>query len=151
MCGKKPKERDKYVLRMTDGVLVEVSREVYLEWYRSKRRERYQAERDQKYRICSLNELEEKKEICELPINVEESVEEIILQNICLEKLKKILRNLPIEDSQLIEMLYFKDATIEETARICGCSRRTIWNRRRRILHQLCWTMKKEGIQNSFF
>ena len=35
MRGRKPKERDGYVLRMGDGTLVEVSREVYLEWYQS--------------------------------------------------------------------------------------------------------------------
>ena len=37
MRGKKPRERDSYVLRMEDGTLVEVSREIYLErgipWY----------------------------------------------------------------------------------------------------------------------
>ena len=49
MRGKKPKEREKYVIRLDDGTLVEVNREIYLEWYRSERRERYQRERDQKY------------------------------------------------------------------------------------------------------
>lgn len=42
MKGKQPKKREHYVLRMTDGTLVDVTREVYLEWYRSQRRERYQ-------------------------------------------------------------------------------------------------------------
>ena len=60
MRGKKPKERKSYVLRMGDGTLVEVTREVYLEWYQSRRRERYQIERNQKYGVCSLNELEER-------------------------------------------------------------------------------------------
>lgn len=36
MRGKKPKERKSYVLRMGDGTLVEVTREVYLEWYQSR-------------------------------------------------------------------------------------------------------------------
>lgn len=35
MRGRKPKERESYVLRMGDGSLVEVTREVYLEWYQS--------------------------------------------------------------------------------------------------------------------
>ncbi len=42
MRGKKPKEREKYVIRLGDGTLVEVNREIYLEWYRSERKERYQ-------------------------------------------------------------------------------------------------------------
>ena len=41
MRGKKPKEREKYVIRLSDSTLVEVNREIYLEWYRSERKERY--------------------------------------------------------------------------------------------------------------
>ena len=58
MRGTQPKERDPYVLRMADGTLVDVTREVYLEWYRSRRRERYQKERNRKHGICSLDSLE---------------------------------------------------------------------------------------------
>ncbi|MFQ9889931.1 MAG: hypothetical protein ACLRWM_05920 [Streptococcus sp.] len=39
MRGKKPKERKNYILRTENGTLVEVTREVYLEWYQSRRRE----------------------------------------------------------------------------------------------------------------
>ncbi len=55
MRGKKPKEREKYLIRLGDGTLVEVNREIYLEWYRSERRERYQRERDRKYGLCSMD------------------------------------------------------------------------------------------------
>lgn len=151
MRSKKPKERDKYVLRMIDGSLVEVSREVYLEWYQSKRRERYQAECDRKYGVCSLNELKEKKKICGLSISEGKNVEETILQNLYMEKVREILRSLSAEDSRLIEMLYFRDATVIETARIFECSRRTIQNRRKRILNQLCRAMQKEGMQDNYF
>ena len=44
MRGKKPKERKNYILRTENGTLVEVTREVYLEWYQSRRREKYQQE-----------------------------------------------------------------------------------------------------------
>lgn len=146
MRGKKPKERGRYVLRVADGSLVEVSREVYLEWYQSKRRERYQVERDKKYGVCSLNELEEKKEKHGLSIAVGESVEEIVWQKFCLERMNESLKSLSSEDFRLVEMLYFRDTTVTETARVFKCSRRTILNRRKRILNQLYWTMmnKKE-------
>lgn len=48
MRGKKPKERKNYILRTENGTLVEVTREVYLEWYQSRRREKYQQEQKQK-------------------------------------------------------------------------------------------------------
>ena len=35
MRGKKPKERERYVL-YSNGLLVEVTKEVYLEWYQSR-------------------------------------------------------------------------------------------------------------------
>ena len=63
MRGKRPKEREKYVLRMDDGTFVEVSREVYLEWHQSRRREKYQKERNQKNRVCSYEELEKAEKI----------------------------------------------------------------------------------------
>ena len=43
MRGKKPKERQRYVLRVNE-TLVEVTRDVYLAWYQSRRKERYQLE-----------------------------------------------------------------------------------------------------------
>ena len=48
MRGKKPKERKNYILRTENETLVEVTREVYLEWYQSRRREKYQQEQKQK-------------------------------------------------------------------------------------------------------
>ncbi len=144
MRGKKPKERERYVLRVADGSLVEVSREIYLEWHQSKRRERYQMECDKKQGVCSLNELEEKKETHEISIAVGKSVEEIILQKLCMERLNESLKSLSPEDFRLIEMLYFRDTTVTETARIFECSRRTILNRRKRILNYLSRIMRKD-------
>ena len=40
MPGKKPKERQRYMLRVND-TLVEVTRAVYLAWYQAGRKERY--------------------------------------------------------------------------------------------------------------
>ena len=39
MRGKKPKERQRYVLRVNE-TLIEVTRDVYLAWYQSRRKER---------------------------------------------------------------------------------------------------------------
>ena len=68
MRGKKPKERKSYVLRMPDGSLIEVTREVYLEWYQSRRKERYQMERQKKQRVCSLEALTEIRLSIERPV-----------------------------------------------------------------------------------
>ncbi len=77
MRGKRPKERKSYVLRMVDGTIVEVTREVYLEWYQSRRRERYQHEKNQKYGVSSLESLEENGVF---PVGLTDSLEEIVLK-----------------------------------------------------------------------
>ena len=59
MRGKKPSEREKYVLRADSGTFVEVTREVYLEWHRAGRRERYQMEKKRAHGVCSLETLGE--------------------------------------------------------------------------------------------
>ena len=151
MRGKQPKEREHYVLRMADGTLVDVTREVYLEWYQSRRRERYQNERNQKHGICSLNELEDKGNFSGIILNVAEGLEEIILRNICRDKVQQVLESLPEEDARLIELLYFMEVTYTDAAQILGCSRKTIQNRRKRLLKELCQKMKEQGIQGGDF
>ena len=125
MRGKKPKERKSYVLRMGDGTLVEVTREVYLEWYQSRRRERYQIERNQKYGVCSLNELEERGDSF---IPVTDSLEETAIKKLYIEKLRKVLDELPEADVYLMYLLFFEEVTVKEAAQLCGCSRKTIEN-----------------------
>lgn len=148
MRGKKPKERKCYILRMGDGTLVEVTREVYLEWYQSRRRERYQREQKQKYGVCSLEELEERG----MPvINVTDSFEETAMKNLCVDKLREVMGNLPEEDMYLLYLLFFEEVSVKEAAQLCGCSRKTIENRRKRILKELNGKMWEMGITGGCF
>lgn len=151
MRGRKPKERDSYVLRMEDGTLIEVNREVYQEWYRSWRRERYQGEKNQKYGVQSLNELEEKGDYSGMLCCVQNGVEEIILRNICRDIVREALAKLPDSDARLIELLYFFDVTVTDAAILYGCSRKAIQKRRNRILGVLNQIMRNMGIQEGYF
>jgi RNA polymerase sigma factor (sigma-70 family) len=152
MRGKRPKERKSYVLRVNDGTLVEVTREVYLEWYQSRRREKYQMERKQKFGVCSLDEMQEQGHY---PVPAEghtdNEPEENPSREDCLQKLRKSLEMLPEQDAYLIYLLFFENVTVKEAAQICGCSRKTIQNRRNRILAELKNTMKELGITNNCF
>ena len=65
MRGKKPKERQRYVLRVNE-TLVEVTRDVYLAWYQSRRKkERYQLEKMQK-KWCMRNRKSRRNELQQL-------------------------------------------------------------------------------------
>lgn len=94
MRGKKPKKRNLYVLRMADGTLVEVTREVYLEWHQSRRRERYQDERSRKHGICSLNEMEERGNNSGNVVDVREGIEETVLRDLFRDKVREVLKSL---------------------------------------------------------
>lgn len=151
MRGKKPKKRNLYVLRMADGTLVEVTREVYLEWHQSRRRERYQDERSQKHGICSLNEMEERGNNSGNVVDVREGIEETVLRDLFRDKVREVLKSLPAEDVRLVELLYFAEVTLTEAAQILGCSRRTVQNRRKRVLDELCRKMRAQGIYDGCF
>lgn len=148
MRGKRPKERKSYVLRMGDGTLVEVTREVYLEWYQSRRREKYQEERSRKNGVCSLEQLEEKAGTA---IPVRDSLEEIAIREMCIEKLREVMNNLPEMDAYLLYLLFFEEVTVKEAAQLCGCSRKTVENRRKRILRELKCKMQEMGIMGGCF
>ena len=137
MRGKKPKEREKYVIRMGDGTLVEVNREIYLEWYRSERRERYQKERDRKYGLCSIDKFHEKGYFPEQPICACDTTQGAVLRNEYRTRLEKALKSLPEQDVRLIRFLYFEEITVKKAADIFNCSRKTIQNRRKQILEKI--------------
>lgn len=137
MRGKRPKEREKYVIRLGDGMLVEVSRDIYLEWYRSERRERYQKERDRKYGVCSIEKLHEEGYFPEQFIYANDATQEAVLKNECRDILRNTLKKLPEQDARLIWLLYFEETTVKKAAEIFGCNRKTIQNRRQRILEEM--------------
>ena len=143
MRGKHPKERKCYVLRAGDGTVVEVTREVYLEWYQSRRRERYQNEKKQKYGVFNLEALSEKGI---LPDGRVDSPEEMVIRELCVEKLRSVIEDLTEADAYLLYLLFFEEVTVKEAAQLCGCSRKTIANRRKRILKELNGKLKEMGI-----
>lgn len=148
MRGKRPKERKCYVLRAGDGTVVEVTREVYLEWYQSRRRERYHKEKKLKYGVSSLEALSEKGI---LPDGRADSPEDMVIRSLCVEKLRSVMEELAEADAYLLYLLFFEEVTVKEAAQLCGCSRKTIANRRKRILKELNEKLKAMGIMGGYF
>lgn len=144
MRGKKPKDREKYFIRLDGNTLVEVNREIYLEWHQSRRKERYQKERDREYGVCSLEGLEEKRNFSGSVAGRAEATEKIALRNIEREKLWEAIGKLPEQDMQLVKLLYFKEITVKKAAEILRCSRKTVKNRNRKALEILNAAMKEE-------
>lgn len=148
MRGKRPKERKCYVLRAGDGTVVEVTREVYLEWYQSRRRERYQREKERKYQVSSLEMLTEQGVV---PTGAADGIEDTVIREMCIEKLRLVMEELTEEDAYLLYLLFFEEVTIKEAAQLCGCSRKTIANRRKWILKELNGKLKEMGVLGGYF
>lgn len=146
--GKKPKEREKYVLRVQNGELIEVTREVYLEWYQSRRREKYQKERDRKHGVCSLNALKETGIFSPVSVPDKAGLEELVLKKLDQSRLLDALKKLPEQDVNLICLLYCEETTIKRAAELYQCSQASIRNRKKRILVELYQMMKKEETED---
>ena len=71
----------------------------------------------------------------------------MLFRSECLKKLKESLGQLPEQEAYLIYLLFFEEVTVKEAAQICGCSRKTIQNRKKRILKTLKNIMKELGIE----
>ena len=139
MSGRKPKERQRYMLRVND-TLVEVSRAVYLAWYQAGRKERYQVEKMQRYGVCSMEELQEKGYDCSFSVV---SPEETVIRMSEIQELEEAMRCLVKEEAELITLLFFEEVTVKETAQYFGCCPKTIRNRRKKVLEKLKEQLEK--------
>lgn len=146
MRGKKPSEREKYVLRVDSGTFVEVTRDVYLEWHRSRRREKYQMEQKRAHGVCSLEALGGNVRPAVPRGYWENTPEEHALRSACMEKLRESIAALPEQDAHLLHMLFVGEMTVTDAALSFGCSRKSIRKRRDRILGQLRAEMESRGV-----
>ena len=133
MRGKKPKERQRYVLRVNE-TLIEVTRDVYLAWYQSRRKERYQLEKMQKNGVCGIEKVGETSYNSYLHIL---SPEEIVIRVSEIQELQEALKYLSEEEMELIRLLFFEEYTVKKTAQYFGCCTKTIRNRKSKVLQKL--------------
>jgi len=145
-----------------DGQLVSVTEEIYLSYYRSKRRERYytrdikteSAVRDKDgniigYRASKEDSLERLMDAGEDYADENESVEEAVLHMLMSEKLHEAMKTLSQEEHNLIETLFFFNVgdgmSEREYAVISGIPHPTIHSRKVKVLAKLknCLKIKK--------
>lgn len=143
MPGKAPKERERYFIRLDNGEVCEVNREVYLCWYAAERQDRYQRERDMKHGLVSLEEMAERRYedgrgcVCDLLASPEESIEEQYIQKLLVERLYESLGKLTKGERQLIHDLFFCNIGVREYARQKGVTHHSVQKRRDRILEKM--------------
>ena len=96
-----------------EGHLVEVTKDVYLTYYRVERHTKTLDEKDVRNGKVSYSDLDTEETLGEemVPDPNAESVEDKAVGNILLQELRQCLAQLPLEEQNLIRALYFEELT----------------------------------------
>lgn len=138
------KQRENYVIKVGTE-LVEVTREVYEEYHRMERRERYLVEKDQANSLVLFSSLRAENSTTDIPVrDMETDVEEEVIKQMFLDKLPKALALLSDEEIELIRDLYWKDMSIRELAKKTDTAKSTVLSKRDRILAKLRKVLESE-------
>ena len=142
--------QDKKLYIRINGTPVEVTEEVYLFYYRSKRRDRYYEHdiktgvpiRDEDgnvigYTPTKEDSLERLIATGEDFADEHKSVEDTALGNIMSDDLHQALDKLSEQDRTLIDMLFFQGMTERQTAAVVGLSQKGVNKRKAKILATL--------------
>ena len=142
-------EKERYYIGI-NGQSVEVSRELYEVYYKGQRKEKYFTE-DLKRGHTKINHntgetivVPSREDSYERLIEAEkqfidgiESVEDIVIRMIMLEKLKKVLTKLNDEEMKIIHALFYQEISEAELAKQLGIARTTLQSRKYKILEKL--------------
>ena len=136
-------ENKKYIIKIS-GKLVEVTPEVYGEYYRMERYARYQEERDRSHGKTLYSNLDFNDILGEelIPDQSALNTEDAAIARILHEKLHRCLDMLPEGERDLIQALYFDGLTEREYAFRIGVSQNTVNKRRHVVLARLKNFMK---------
>lgn len=131
-------EKKEYLIKV-QGQLVPVTEEVYLTYYRMKRRELHLEEKDAKHGVFHYSALDTDETNGEdaIPDLSSPRVEDVVTDKLIAEKLHQCLAQLAKEEQELIFTLFFQNKSEHELAAETGIPRMTIHNRKKRILARL--------------
>lgn len=137
-------ERKEYRINV-QGVLVEVTKEVYLAYYRIERHTRTLDEKDERNGKVLYSALDTEETLGEemIPDIGAASVEDVAVGNILCEKLHQCLTLLPEEERELLHALYFEGLSERQLSNRTGIPYMTIHNRKSRTLKKLKAMMEK--------
>lgn len=142
-------KKEKYYIRIS-GQSFEVSREVYEVYYKGQRKEKYFMEdlkREQKRKNPKTGEImviPSREDSYERLLEAEkqfvsdtESVEELVMRGIILERLDYAMKKLTKEELAIIYALFYQEISELELAKQLGIPRTTLQSRKYKILEKL--------------
>lgn len=119
------------------GMLMEVTQEQYISFYKDRRRQKYLRERSAYNGDFSVDMLTTPEFDGEDILVSGDDVVEHIINKIMVDKLRDTLRLLTTEEIELIQDIFYNEITERELAVKHGVSQVTIHKRKKRILEKL--------------
>lgn len=120
------------------GMLMEVTENVYREFYREERRQKYLDYLAEENNVLSYDKLtNDEFNGADVVIDQSMPVEEIVEAKIMQEKLKACLHHLDDDERSLIEALFFKGLSERQWSSISGVSQPTIHRQKQRIISKI--------------
>ncbi len=137
-------EKKEYRIKV-QGQLVPVTEEVYLTYYRMKRRELHLEEKDTAHGVFYYSALDTTETNGEdaIPDLKSPRVDDIAVDKVMAQKLRQCIAQLSKEEQDLIFALYFQGKTQMELERETGIKQQTISYRDRQIRLKLKKMMEK--------
>ncbi|MBF8982620.1 sigma-70 family RNA polymerase sigma factor [Lutibacter sp. B2] len=120
-----------------DGKLYETSEEIYRNYYRMDRRERYLEERSRKHELSYEALTDVDYPIEEKMVDQPEGIEDEVITSILIEKILLVISQLSEEEKQLIQELFFCGKSEVALAKEIGIARTTIQSRKYKILSKI--------------
>lgn len=121
------------------GMLLEVSKSEYEDYYAEIERNRYCKKVLQKLQVISIEELntdedmDDKEVIADSSKNIEFEIE----RKIEIEQLREALLKLNYNEYKLVKEIFFKEKTVREYAEMTGIPYATVQYRKKKILNKL--------------
>lgn len=124
--------------------LIEVTQEVYLSYYRAKRCEQAQIEKEQRHRVLSYDAFDTSSVLGVemLTDTASDEPEDIVIAKLMTEKLHSCIAKLSSDERQLIYMLFFDGCSERETAKKFGIPLMTLHNKKDATLAKLLKFLK---------
>ena len=128
----------KYYIRLPEAC-VEVSKEIYVEFYRLERRLKTLEERDQRNGLISYNSFDTDDGLGEEYVADLKSsnLEDLAIARLIQRKVRSCIALLPTEDQKLIYSLFYEQMTEAELGKCMGMSQAAISKRKDQIIKKL--------------
>ena len=136
--------QNKFYIKVREE-LVEVTQEVYLTYYRARRRELAQIEKERRHRVLSYDAFGTSGALGAemLADTASDEPEDIVIARLMAKKLHTCLSKLSEEERRLVQLLFFENASERAAALRLGLSAMTVHNKKERILAKLLKLMRE--------